>query len=93
MENGSRFDASSDPHAGRAAPEETGGGKSGSTRAPGGSGGRPFLGIRFECCKTYGRIYRNDARTEYTGRCPKCQARVTVPIGEGGTSSRFFNAS
>ncbi len=53
---------------------------------------RPFLGIRFQCCRTYGRIYRNDAKTTYTGKCPKCFARVTVPIGSGGNTSRFFNA-
>lgn len=54
--------------------------------------GRPFLGIRFDCCRTYGRIYRNDEKTAYVGRCPKCLARVSVPIGSGGTSSRFFSA-
>jgi hypothetical protein len=54
---------------------------------------RPFLGIRFQCCKTYGRIYRNDAQTAYKGQCPKCRAKLSVPIGSGGTSSRFFNAN
>lgn len=52
----------------------------------------PFLGIRFKCCRTYGRIYRNTEKTAYSGKCPKCFARVTVPIGEGGNSARFFNA-
>ena len=53
---------------------------------------RPFLGIRFDCCKTYGRIYRNAERTAYVGTCPSCFATLTVPIGDGGTSSRFFTA-
>jgi hypothetical protein len=53
---------------------------------------RPFLGIRFECCRTYGRIYRNDAQTAYCGQCPKCGGRVNVPIGSGGSSARFFSA-
>jgi len=54
---------------------------------------KPFLGIRFSCCRTYARIYRNQAGTAYSGRCPVCRAEISVPIGEGGTSSRFFNAS
>lgn len=53
---------------------------------------RPFLGIHFQCCRTYGRIYQNDAQTEYCGRCPRCHCQVRVPIGPGGSSSRFFNA-
>ncbi len=53
---------------------------------------QPFLGIRFECCKTYGRIYRNAEKTAYRGQCPRCFAKVTVPIGDSGTSSRFFTA-
>ncbi|MFK8110902.1 MAG: hypothetical protein AB8B91_01795 [Rubripirellula sp.] len=53
---------------------------------------RPFLGIRFKCCRTYGRIYRDPAKAAYVGNCPKCRARISVPIGSGGTSTRFFNA-
>ncbi|TWU36163.1 hypothetical protein [Novipirellula artificiosorum] len=53
---------------------------------------RPFLGIQFLCCKTYGRIYRNAELTAYVGNCPKCAKRISVPIGPGGTSSRFFKA-
>ncbi len=54
---------------------------------------RPFLGIRFKCCRTYGRIYRNEDRTMYVGQCPKCRGKVSVPIGRGGIGARFFNAS
>ncbi|MGB7325431.1 MAG: hypothetical protein WBD31_11225 [Rubripirellula sp.] len=54
---------------------------------------RPFLGIQFKCCRTYGRIYRNNSRNAYVGNCPLCAARVSVPIGGGGSSSRFFSAS
>ena len=81
----SQFDASSEPD-----PESR------LSKAGDGSPGRtcrPFLGIRFQCCKTYGRIYRSEDQSQYVGQCPKCRARVTVPIGTGGTSSRFFNAS
>jgi len=53
---------------------------------------RPFLGIHFKCCKTYGRIYRNRDRYVYEGRCPKCRGVLTVPIGPEGTDSRFLSA-
>ncbi len=54
--------------------------------------GRPFLGIFFECCHTYGRIYRNAEASAYEGRCPRCGAEVRVPIGPDGTQARFFAA-
>ncbi|EMI40502.1 hypothetical protein [Rhodopirellula sp. SWK7] len=53
---------------------------------------RPFLGIQFRCCRTYGRIYRDSGRTQYKGSCPRCGSRVSVPIGPGGQGSRFFSA-
>jgi hypothetical protein len=53
---------------------------------------RPFLGIQFRCCRSYGRIYRNAAATAYEGHCPRCGSRVKVPIGPGGKDSRFFSA-
>ncbi len=51
---------------------------------------RAFLGIWFECCNTYGRLYKNAAGTMYTGRCPRCLRPVTVRIGGSGTNRRFF---
>lgn len=54
--------------------------------------GNPFIGIQFKCCRTYGRIYRNRDRNAYVGNCPKCAARIKVPIGPGGGSNRFFSA-
>ena len=51
-----------------------------------------FLGIMFKCCNIYGRIYKNKDGTAYVGRCPRCMRSIKVPIGEGGTNSRFFNA-
>jgi hypothetical protein len=53
---------------------------------------RKFLGIHFACCNVYVRIYRNKDRTAYEGRCPRCGKLVRVPIGNQGTSSRFFVA-
>lgn len=53
---------------------------------------RPFLGVMFECCKVYARVYRNAAGTHYTGNCPRCAKGVRFRIGEGGQSGRFFSA-
>lgn len=53
---------------------------------------RAFLGIMFDCCGAYGRIYKNKEGTAYVGRCPRCMRNIKVPVGEGGTNARFFNA-
>ena len=55
--------------------------------------GRKWLGIYFRCCHVYGRLYRDEARMQYAGHCPRCAMSVSVPIGEGGTNRRFFEAS
>ena len=53
---------------------------------------KSFLGILFECCNVYGRIYKNKDNTYYEGRCPRCMRHIKVKIGEGGTNQRFFKA-
>jgi len=54
---------------------------------------RRFLGIVFECCRVYARVYINRENTAYRGMCPRCGKRVQVKIGPDGTHSRFFTAS
>lgn len=54
--------------------------------------GRPWLSIKWTCCQTYSRIYRNRKGDAYEGRCPKCGSPVKAMIGEGGVSARFFEA-
>ena len=54
---------------------------------------RPWIGVNFDCCGVYARIYRNHEGTLYRGRCPKCLAQVEVRVGRGGTSQRIFRAS
>lgn len=54
--------------------------------------GRPWLAVHWKCCGVYSRVYRNAAGTLYEGRCPKCGSPVTVRVGPGGTSHRFFEA-
>lgn len=53
---------------------------------------KKFLGVFFECCNVYGRLYQNKDGTAYVGRCPRCMAALKAPIGSGGTNQRFFRA-
>lgn len=54
---------------------------------------RPFLGVNFQRCRVYGRLYRNAEGTAYTGKCPRCGHYYRVAIGHGGTRQRFFMAT
>ena len=53
---------------------------------------RPFLGVLFQCCRVYRRIYQTADRLAYAGHCPRCALPVRVVIGKEGTSARFFKA-
>jgi hypothetical protein len=51
---------------------------------------RKYIGVFFECCSAYARIYINREKTSYVGWCPKCAHRIEIKIGKRGTDSRFF---
>jgi hypothetical protein len=53
----------------------------------------PWLGIHFECCDVYARVYRNRNGTAYNGHCPRCGRPIRIRVGPGGITSRFFRAT
>ncbi len=59
---------------------------------PAAGGTRRFIGIQFECCSVYTRVYVNRTETAYEGNCPRCSKPVRILIGPGGTDNRFFRA-
>ncbi len=79
------LDLSSDPSEGRTTPNESD--PAASDRTP-----RKFIGVKFNCCGVYVRVYVNRDGTAYEGRCPKCFKHVKFKIGNGGTDNRFFEA-
>ncbi|MCG3131687.1 MAG: hypothetical protein FLDDKLPJ_02492 [Phycisphaerae bacterium] len=54
--------------------------------------GCPWIGVRFDCCGVYQRVYRNPEGTAYVGRCPRCGREARARVGPSGVSARFFVA-
>ncbi len=57
-----------------------------------GAEARPYIGILFECCGVYARIYRQPDHMVYKGRCPKCLATVRARVSPDGSACRIFRA-
>ncbi len=56
-----------------------------------GTRNRPFIGITFECCHVYRRIYLTADKSAFAGACPRCGAPVRIRTGPGGSKSRFWS--
>lgn len=54
--------------------------------------GRPYLGVLFDCCGVYARVYRKPDQKAYTARCPRCLRAARVRVGPEGKSTRFLLA-
>jgi len=48
-----------------------------------------FIGILFECCNSYGRLYLRRDSAAFEGRCPRCYRMVRVPVSEDGIEAHF----
>ena len=53
---------------------------------------RPYIGVYFECCGVYSRIYRQPDSKMYVGRCPRCLRQVQARVGPEGVNARIFRA-
>ena len=54
--------------------------------------GRPFLGVMFECCNVYVRVYLDKDGEFYNGRCPSCLRTLRFVVGADGKSARMWRA-
>ena len=52
---------------------------------------KPWLGIMFECCNVYRRIYMNNDQNAYEGMCPRCGGKIKVIISPDGATRRIFS--
>ena len=55
--------------------------------------GRTWLGVYYECCASYSRVYRRPDETQYRGRCPECGASVSIRVGPNGVAARMLIAT
>ena len=58
-----------------------------------GGAGRLWVGIFYECCDAYARVYRRRDEMHYEGRCPECGASVTIRVGPNGIRARILIAT
>ncbi|HKQ47729.1 MAG TPA: hypothetical protein VJZ71_06655 [Phycisphaerae bacterium] len=56
------------------------------------SDARPWIGIHFECCGVYARVYRRREERQYLGRCPSCGRALRVLVRADGVKAKVFRA-
>ncbi|HSG99881.1 MAG TPA: hypothetical protein VLB27_07525 [candidate division Zixibacteria bacterium] len=54
---------------------------------------REFVGVHFNCCNVYSRIYLNPQRPRQYGWCPRCGARVEIVLSPTGSDKKFFSTN
>lgn len=54
---------------------------------------RLWVGVFYECCDAYARVYRRRDEMCYEGRCPECAASVTIRVGPNGIRARILVAT
>ncbi|MCB9852885.1 MAG: hypothetical protein H6819_07295 [Phycisphaerales bacterium] len=54
---------------------------------------RVWVGVYYECCAAYSRVYRRADEMCYRGRCPECGAAVSIQVGPKGIRARMLIAS
>ncbi|MFQ5429175.1 MAG: hypothetical protein ACE5E1_02595 [Phycisphaerae bacterium] len=53
---------------------------------------RPWVGVHFECCGVYSRIYRRPEARQYEGRCPQCGLPIRIRVGPNGIRAKVLRA-
>ena len=54
---------------------------------------RVWVGVYYECCAAYARVYRRPDDLRYHGRCPECGAAVSIRVGPNGIAARMLIAT
>lgn len=53
---------------------------------------KPFLGVLFQCCNIYRRLYLHPSGRMYLGQCPKCGRPVRFDVDDRkGERTRFWS--
>ncbi|MCG8407191.1 MAG: endonuclease Q family protein [Phycisphaerales bacterium] len=53
---------------------------------------RPWVGVHFECCGVYTRVYRDAEARQYDGRCPRCGRPIKIGVGPQGIQAKVLRA-
>jgi len=54
--------------------------------------GRSYIGVHYECCQVYSRVYLKQEQKKQISHCPKCGNAFHIKFSENGTDSPFWLA-